>query len=119
MCRGPMCFHGMRSAISQWDAERREEVLHEFVSYLMEDLGHSEYLMDVLEFVYDRYNTLIRVCPGIDHEFLGFVLRNPYFKIDVRRVPIQDDVPTYVRNLMVPKTAWGLRRTHFCQKSVG
>jgi len=109
----------MRGIISKWDAERREGVLYEFVEYLMGGLGYSEYLVDVLEFVYERYNMVTRVCPGIDHELLGFILRNPYFRLDVRRVPIQDDVPTYMRNLMVPKTAWGLRRTHFCQKSEG
>jgi hypothetical protein len=98
----------MRETKNMWDDERREEVLHEFVEYLMEDLGHSEYIMDVLEFVYDRYNTLMRVCPDIDHEFLGFVLRNPYFKFDVRRIKVEDDVPTYMRNLMVSNTAWGV-----------
>ena len=118
MCRGPMCFHGMRETKSKWDEERREGVLEEFVEYLMGGLGYSEYLVDVLEFVYERYNTVTRVFPGIDHELLGFILRNPYFRLDVRRVRVEDDVPTYVRNLMVPKTAWGLRRTHFCQKSM-
>jgi hypothetical protein len=103
-----MCFHGMRDTKRIWDEERREGVLEEFVNYLMMDLGHSEYMMDVLEFVYDRYNTLTRVCPDIDHDILGIILRNPYFKIDVRRVPIEDDVPTYMRHLMIPKTAWGV-----------
>ena len=108
MCRAPMCFHGMRDIKNIWDEERREGVLEEFVEYLMEDLGESEYLMDVLEFVYERYNTLVGVCPWIDHELLGFILRSPYFKIDVKRVRIEDDVPTYMRYLMVPKTAWGV-----------
>ena len=108
MCREGMCFRGMRESKYNWDMERREGVLEEIVEYLMEDLGDSEYLMDVLEFVYDRYNTLVRVCPGIDHGLLGYILRSPYFSIDVRRVRIEDDVPTYMRYLMVPKTAWGV-----------
>jgi len=108
MCRAPMCFRGMRDIKNTWDEERREGVLEEFVEYLMEDLGESEYLMDVLEFVYERYNTLVRVCPWIDHELLGFILGSPHFKIDVKRVRIEDDVPTYMRYLMVPKTAWGV-----------
>lgn len=108
MCRASMCFHGMRETKNRWDAERREGVLEEFVEYLMGDLEESEYLMDVLEFVYERYNTMLRVCPDIDHEVLSIILRNPYFKIDVRRVRVEDDVPTYKRYLMVPKTAWGV-----------
>lgn len=108
MCRAPMCFRGMRDIKNTWDVERREGVLEEFVEYVMGDEGEIEYLMDVLKFVYDRYNTLMRVCPGIDHEFLGFILGSPHFKIDVKRVRIEDDVPTYMRYLMVPKTAWGV-----------
>jgi len=108
MCRAPMCFRGMRDIKNTWDVERREGVLEEFVEYVMGDEGEIEYLMDVLKFVYDRYNTLVRVCPGIDHEFLGFILGSPHFKIDVKRVRIEDDVPTYMRYLMVPKTAWGV-----------
>ena len=108
MCRAGMCFRGMRDVTREWDMERREGVLEEFVEYLMEDLEDSEYLMDVLKFVYERYNTLVMVCPDIDHEMVGFILRSPYFKLDVRRVRVHDEVPTYMKYLMVPKTSWGV-----------
>ena len=109
MCRGDMCFRGLREVKRGWDDERREGVLEEFVEYVMEDMEECEYMVDVLEYVYERYNTLVRMYPGIDHEILWYVLRSPYFRLDVRRVWVEDEFPTYMRYLMVPKTAYGVR----------
>lgn len=109
MCRGGMCFRGFRESKIRWDMERREGILEEFVSFLMDDLGGSEYLMDVLEFVHERFNTVVRVYPDIDDELLAFIIRAPCFRLDVRRISVEYDVPTYMRYLMVPKTAYGVR----------
>ena len=109
MCRGGMCFRGMRELKYTWDVERREGVLTDIVEYLMEDLGDSEYMMDVLKFVYERYNMVLRVCPWVDHGLMEYILRSPFLNLDVRRLRVEDEVPTYVRYLMVPKTAWGVK----------
>ena len=109
MCRGGMCFRGFVDMRRAWDMERREGILEEFVTFLMDDMGGSEYLLDVLEFVHERFNTLMRVYPGIDDELLEFIIRAPYFRLDVRRIAAFDEFPTYMRYLMVPKTANGVR----------
>jgi hypothetical protein len=98
----------MRECKHGWNLEMREDVLETFVEYLLDDLADSEYLLDVLEFVHSIYNTLIKVCPDIDPDLLGVILRNPYFKINVRIIKIHDDIPTYMKYLMVPKTAYGV-----------
>ena len=108
MCRTPMRFHGMLGYKKGWDSEMREKVLESFVEYLLEDLANSEYLLDVLNFVHSRYNTLIKICPDIDPDLLGVILRNPYFKLNVKRIRIHDDIPTYMNYLLVPKTAYGV-----------
>jgi hypothetical protein len=101
-----MCFRGFRDLKERWDVERREGVLEEFVDELMG--VECEYMMDVLAFVYDRYNTLVRYYPRIGDELLAFVLRSPYFRIHVRRLKVSDEFPTYMRYLMVPKTSYGV-----------
>lgn len=106
MCRGGMCFRGMRGVKQEWEDEMREGVLHDFIDFLIEDLGNSEYGMDVLSFVYERYNTLLKICPEIDEGTLAYILRAPYFTIKLKRMGWE--VPTYMRYLMVPKTAWGV-----------
>lgn len=107
MCRASMCFRGFRESKDRWDRERREGVLESFIEELMEDT--CEYMMDVLAFVYDRYNTLVRYYPTIGDELLAFVLRSPYFMIHVRRLRVSDEFPTYMRYLMVPKTSYGVK----------
>ncbi len=112
MCRSEMCFRGMRSLVGNWDHERREMVLEECVERLMVDddlVEDSDFLMGILKFVYDRYNMLISVCPDIDHNMIEFMLLSPELKLDVRRVRVYDEVPTYMMYLMVPKTAYGVR----------
>tara|TARA_Y100000389_G_scaffold198039_1_gene233827 strand:+ start:3831 stop:4100 length:270 start_codon:yes stop_codon:yes gene_type:complete len=75
----------------------------------MDDMEESEYLMDVLEFVYERYNLLIEMYPRVGHELVWYILRDPCFRFDVKRVWVDDEFPTYMRYLMVPKTSYGVR----------
>src|SRR6056300_240510 len=59
MCRGGMCFRGMRGVKQEWEDEMREGVLHEFIDFLIAELGNSVCAMEVLSVVYERYNPLL------------------------------------------------------------
>lgn len=104
MCRANMCFAGVRHAKREWDLERREKVLESVVEELMEEDPDLE----LLEFMYDRFNTIVRYYPSIDDETLDYVLRNPWIYVDVERVWIFHEVPTYS---MVSKTSYGVKMT--------
>lgn len=109
LCRSVMCFRGIREMRRLWDDEMREKVLEEFVEILIEGLEESEYLLEALKYVYDRYNTLIESFPDISYILVGYILRSPHIKFDVRTIRIMNDIPTYMKNLMIPKTSYGVK----------
>jgi hypothetical protein len=104
-----MCFRGIRGMKSKWDNEIREDVLQDFIDFLIEDLCDNECAMDVLSFVYERYNIILKICPEIDETTLAYILRAPYFTIKLRNT--EWEVPVlYMKYLMIPKTAWGVMK---------
>lgn len=109
MCRGRMCFKGVLEAKKAWDCEKREKVLEEVVEELFEELEEHEYGVYILEFVHERYNTLLRDYPWIDNESLRFVLQSPWIQLVTQVDRVYDEFPTYTRYLMVPKTSYGVR----------
>ena len=113
MCRSSMCFRGVVGAKRAWDLEKRESLLEAVVEELfndIEDYGDYEYGVDVLEIIYDRFNSITDTFPYIDEETLDFVLRNPWINIQEKRVLEYHDIPTYMKYLMVSKTAYGVKR---------
>jgi hypothetical protein len=106
-----MCFAGVRHVKREWDTERREKVLESVVDEILSDPEDLVYGVDMLEFVYDRFNALLRNYPSIDDETLDYVLHHPWLDIEPERVLEYHDVPTYMRYLMVSKTSWGVKRT--------
>lgn len=114
MCRGGMCFRGVTCAKKAWDNDKREKILEDVIEELfedMEDYDDYEYGVDMLEIMYDRYNTILDTFPCIYDESLEFILRNPWICIDDVKDEVFHEVPTYMRYLMVPKTAYGVKRT--------
>ena len=102
-----MCFAGVRHAKREWDTERREKILESVV----EDLLDLVYDVDMLEFMYYRFNMIVRCYPHIDDWTLDYILRHPWIYVDVDRVHVYYEPPTYLATLMVSKTAYGLKRT--------
>ena len=105
MCRANMCFTGVRHAKREWDLERRENVLDSVIDELME----VDPDLELLEFMYERFNTVVKFYPGIDYRTLDYVLRNPWVEIDLERVLVYDEFPTYMKYLMIPKTSYGVK----------
>ena len=110
MCRTTMCFKGVRCAKREWEREKREGILASVLEELLDDPEDFEYGVDIMGFMYERYNTLMENYPGIDGDTLDYVLRNPWVDIEVDRVLEYHEVPTYMRYLMVSKTSWGVKR---------
>lgn len=114
MCRRGMCFRGVIDAKKVWNREKRERLLEDVVEELfldMEDYDDYEYGVDMLEIMYDRFNTIIETFPYIDEDTFWFILQNPWITIDEQKVYGFHEVPTYMRYLMVSKTAYGVKRT--------
>ena len=93
-----------------WEREKREAILECVVEEMLDDPEDFAYGVDMLEFMHERYNTLMEDYPGIDGDTLEYVLSNPWLDISVERVSGYHDVPTYMRYLMVSKTSWGVKR---------
>ena len=109
MCRTNMCFAGVRHAKREWDLERREKILESVVDEILNDPEDLVYGVDMLEFMYDRFNAVIRYYPSIDDWTLDYILRHPWIYVDVERVRIFHEVPTYMEYIMISKTSYGVK----------
>ena len=113
MCRTTMCFRGGRCAKKEWDQEKREGILAAVVEELLHDPEDFEYGVDIVGFIHERYNTLMENYPGIDGDTLDYVLRNPWVDIEMERVMMFHEIPTYMKYLMVPKTSYGVQQKKY------
>jgi hypothetical protein len=104
-----MCFAGVRHAKREWDLERREKILESVVDEILNDPEDLVYGVDMLEFMYDRFNAVIRYYPSIDDWTLDYILRHPWIYVDVERVRIFHEVPTYMEYIMISKTSYGVK----------
>jgi len=108
LCRAEMCFFGMRELKRAWDDEMREDVLTYVVESVFKEL-EPNIVLGALKYVYERYNTLMEMYPDTRHEIIGFILMSPHIKFDAIVIRVMDDIPTYMKNLMIPKTSYGVK----------
>jgi hypothetical protein len=109
ICRASMCFRGITAAKKVWDREKFDKVLESVLNEVMNNPEDMEYGVDVIEFFHNRFNTFLDAYPDIDLEMMDYVLRTPWVELDLVSVMIFDEIPTYMRYLMVPKTSYGVK----------
>jgi hypothetical protein len=104
-----MCFRGITAAKKAWNREKLDKVLESVLNEVMEDPEDMEHGVDVLEFFHNRFNEFIDAFPDIDVETMDYMLRSPWYELVTDRVMTFDEIPTYMRYLMISRTSYGVK----------
>ena len=124
MCRSPLYFRGMWRIGNKWDEERIEQqytsVFNEAFEEIMEDVDpeceYSRWLaMTMLEDMQTKFNKLTsNIDDGYyDEEELLYLISNFTISIGAPKEKYDPaDIPTYVKNLFVPKTEQSVYRPY-------
>ncbi len=130
MCRSPLYFRGLNRVAEKWEEERIEQkyqsVFNEVFEEILEDVDtECEYscwlAMTMLREMQDKFNKLLNDPEGYyDEEELAYLIGNFAITIGTPKEKYEPrDIPTYVKNLFVPKQRPRITRSHKGAKVYG
>jgi len=115
MCRGSMCFRGITKLKKEWYQEKREQVLQDLMTQILDELmdEYHDIVLHCLEVVQSRYDYMNSKYPDTSCDMLDLVLRTTWLDIDYMmdtRIGLTfDDDVEYKKYLMVSDNEYGVK----------